>query len=122
MTIDAIITMMVLPYTILLEKKDIYLEQLYLDVSNTTDPIISFTALKQTFNPDNYQVKVYKWEEPKLLPGRELPDNIIATLKRMKDEAMRKEGKQYIELTKEDIKELFSIELYRDKQLNKILE
>jgi hypothetical protein len=122
MTIDAIITMMVLPYTIFLEKKDIYLEKLYIDVSNTTDPIISFTALKQTFNPDNYQVKVYKWEEPKLLPGRDLPDNIIATLKRMKDEAARKEGKQYIELTKEDIKELFSIELYRDKQLNKILE
>lgn len=124
MTIDAIITMMQLPYTINIETKDQDLEQLHQNISLSTEPIISLETLKNSFDIDKYKVNTYKWEEPVLKPGIDnstLPDSVKEALKRIKDRAMVKEGKQYIELTKEDIKQLFSIELYRDKQLNKIL-
>jgi hypothetical protein len=126
MSIDAIITMMMLPYTILLDKKEQDLEELYEKISITSDPIITLNSLKQNFNTDNYQVNVYKWEEPNFegttLEGcSTLPPDIVSALKNMKEKAMLKEGKQYVELTKEDIKNLFSIEKWREQQLNKIL-
>jgi hypothetical protein len=125
MTIDAIITMMVLPYTINIETKDQDLEQLHQNISLSTEPIISLETLKLSFDIDKYKVYTHPvWQEPVLKPGVDestLPDSVKEALRRIKDRAMIKEGKQYIELTKEDIKQLFSIELYRDKQLNKIL-
>ena len=125
MTIDAIIPMMQLPYTINLETKDQDLEQLHQNISLSTEPIISLHTLKLSFDIDNYVVKSYKWEQPSLtgttLDGQELPTHIKQLLQGITDREMKREGKQYIELTKEDIKQLFSIELYRDKQLNKIL-
>jgi hypothetical protein len=125
MTIDAIIPMMQLPYTINLETKDQDLEQLHQNISLSTEPIISLNTLKLSFDIDNYVVKSYKWEQPSLtgttLDGQELPTHIKQLLQGITDREMKREGKQYIELTKEDIKQLFSIELYRDKQLNKIL-
>lgn len=94
----------------------------------TTDPIISLDMLKQTFDINNYQVKTYKYQEPELLSGwknatkeTELPTSVITALKNMKDKAMLKEGKQYVELFKEDVKKLFSVELLREQQINKIL-
>ena len=125
MTIDAIITMMVLPYTINLETKDQDLEKLHQNISLSTEPIISLETLKLSFDIDKYKVYTHPvWQEPVLKPGVDestLPDSVKEALRRIKDRAMIKEGKQYIELTKEDIKQLFSLELYRDKQLNKIL-
>ena len=126
MTIDAIITMMIIPYTINIESKEQELERLHQNMSLSTEPIVSLQTLKQTFNENNYQVKIYKWEELSLKPGVDnstlpLTDPIKEILQRIKDREMIKEGKQYIELTKDDIKQLFSLELYRDKQLNKIL-
>jgi hypothetical protein len=125
MTIDAIITMMQLPYTINIETKDQDLEQLHQNISLSTEPIISLETLKLSFDIDKYKVYTHPvWQEPVLKPGVDestLPDSVKEALRRIKDRAMIKEGKQYIELTKEDIKQLFSIELYRDKQLNKIL-
>jgi hypothetical protein len=126
MTIDAIITMMVLPYTINIETKDQDLEQLHQNISLSTEPIISLETLKQTFDIDKYKVQTHPvWQEPVLKPGVDnstLPDSVKEALRRIKDRAMIKEGRQYIELTKEDIKQLFPLELYRDKQLNKILD
>jgi hypothetical protein len=133
MTIDAIITMMVLPYPINIETKDQDLEQLHHffeschNISLSTEPIISLKTLKLSFDMDKYKVYTYPvWQEPVLKPGVDnstlsLSVDVKEALRRIKDRAMIKEGKQYIELTKEDIKELFSLELYRDKQLNKIL-
>ena len=127
MTIDAIITMMVLPYTINLETKDQDLERLHQNISLSTEPIISLETLKNSFDIDKYKVNVHKWVEPSLtgttLEGQELvlPPDVQKAIKHMRDKAMLKEDRQYIELTKEDIKQLFSLELYRDKQLNKIL-
>ena len=124
MTIDAIITMMVLPYTINIETKDQDLEQLHQNISLSTEPIISLETLKLSFDIDKYQVNTHKWEEPVLKTGVDnstLPDSVKRALQRITDRGKQREGKQYIELTKEDIKQLFSIELYRDKQLNKIL-
>jgi hypothetical protein len=126
MTIDAIITMMVIPYTINIETKEQELERLHQNMSLSTEPIITLKTLKRNFNTDNYPIKIYKWEEPSLtgttLDGQELPPHVKAVMKNIRDIAMLKEGKQYIELTKQDIKELFSIELYREQQLNKILD
>jgi AAA15 family ATPase/GTPase len=128
MTIDAIITMMVLPYTINIETKDQELEKLHQNISLSTEPIISLETLKQTFDIDKYKVQTHPvWQEPVLKPGVDnstlsLSVDVKEALRRIKDRAMIKEGKQYIELTKEDIKQLFPLELYRDKQLNKILD
>ncbi len=125
MTIDAIITMIRLPYTINLETKDQDLERLHQNISLSTEPIISLETLKLSFDIDKYKVYTHPvWQEPVLKPGVDestLPDSVKEALRRIKDRAMIKEGKQYIELTKEDIKQLFSIELHRDNQLNKIL-
>ena len=126
MTIDAIITMMVLPYTINIETKDQDLEKLHQDISLSTEPIISIETLKHSFDIDKYKVQTHPiWQEPVLKPGVDnstlsLSVDVKEALRRIKDRAMIKEGKQYVELTKEDIKSLFSIELYRDNQLNKI--
>jgi hypothetical protein len=125
MTIDAITTMMVLPYTIHIETKDQDLEKLHQNIILSTEPIISIETLKHSFDIDKYKVKTHIWQEPVLKPGVDestLPDSVKEALRRIKDRAMIKEGKQYIELTKEDIKQLLSLELYRDKQLNKILD
>lgn len=128
MTIDAIITMMIIPYTINLETKDQDLEQLHQNISLSTEPIISLETLKLSFDIDNYKVHTHPvWQEPVLKPGVDnstlsLSVDVKEALRRIKDRAMLKEGKQYVELKKEDIKQLFSIELYRDKQLNKILD
>lgn len=117
--------MMQLPYTINLETKDQDLEKLHQNISLSTEPIISLETLKLSFDIDKYKVYTHPvWQEPVLKPGVDestLPDSVKEALRRIKDRAMIKEGKQYIELTKEDIKQLFSLELYRDKQLNKIL-
>ena len=108
MTIDAIITMMVLPYTINLETKDQDLEKLHQNISLSTEPIISLETLKLSFDIDKYKVYTHPvWQEPVLKPGVDestLPDSVKEALRRIKDRAMIKEGKQYIELTKEDIK------------------
>lgn len=123
MTIDAVITAMILPYTINIESIDQDLEKIHESISLSTEPIISLEQLKQTFNENNYQVKTYKWEEPVLKPGVDnstLPDSIKEVLQRIKTRAMLKEGKQYIELTKQDIKELFSIELLRVNKLKEL--
>lgn len=126
MTIDAIITMMVLPYTINIETKDQDLEKLHQNISLSTEPIISLETLKLSFDIDKYKVQIHPvWQEPVLKPGVDnstlsLSVDVKEALRRIKDRAMIKEGKQYIELTKEDIKKLFPLELYRDKQLNKI--
>jgi hypothetical protein len=126
MTIDAIITMMVLPYTINIETKDQELERLHQNISLSTEPIISLETLKLSFDIDKYKVQTHPvWQEPVLKPGVDnstlsLSVDVKEALRRIKDRAMIKEGKQYVELTKEDIKSLFSIELYRDNQLNKI--
>ena len=125
MTIDAIITMMVLPYTINIETKEQELERLHQNMSLSTEPIVSLQTLKQTFNENNYQVKTYKYEELSLKPGVDnstlpLTDSIKEILQRIKDREMIKEGKQYIELTKQDIKELFSIELLRVNKLKEL--
>ena len=126
MTIDAIITMMVLPYTINIETKDQELERLHQNISLSTEPIISLETLKLSFDIDKYKVQTHPiWQEPVLKPGVDnstlsLSVDVKEALRRIKDRAMIKEGRQYVELTKEDIKSLFSIELYRDNQLNKI--
>ena len=126
MTIDTIITMMLLPYTIHIETKDQDLERLYQDISLSTEPIISLETLKHSFDIDKYKVPTHPvWQEPVLKPGVDnstlsLSVDVKEALRRIKDRAMIKEGRQYVELTKEDIKSLFSIELYRDNQLNKI--
>ena len=126
MTIDAIITMMVLPYTINIETKDQDLEKLHQDISLSTEPIISLKTLKNSFDIDKYKVYTHVWQEmilnTEIVDESTLSVGVKEALRRIKDRAMIKEGKQYIELTKEDIKQLFSLELYRDKQINKILD
>jgi hypothetical protein len=126
MTIDAIITMMVLPYTINIETKDQDLEKLHQDISLSTEPIISLKTLKNSFDIDKYKVYTHVWQEmilnTEIVDESTLSVGVKEALRRIKDRAMIKEGKQYIELTKEDIKQLFPLELYRDKQLNKILD
>lgn len=124
MTIDAIITMMVLPYTINIETKDQDLERLYQDISLSTEPIISIETLKHSFDIDKYKVQTHVWQE--MILNTEIADEstlspaVKRALQRITDRGKQREGKQYVELTKEDIKSLFSIELYRDNQLNKI--
>ena len=123
MSIDAIIAMLLFPYTINIESKEQDLEKLYQDINNTTDPIISLQMLKNTFDIDKYEVHTHVYQEMVLNPEineSKLSVGVKEALQRMKDRAMIKEGKQYVNLTKEEIKNLFSIELYREKQLNKI--
>ncbi len=125
MSIDAIIAMLLFPYTINIESKEQDLEKLYQDINNTTDPIISLQMLKNTFDIDKYEVHTHVYQEMVLNPEineSKLSVGVKEALQRMKDRAMIKEGKQYVNLTKEEIKNLFSIELYREKQLNKILD
>ena len=124
MTIDAIITMMLLPYTIHIETKDQDLERLYQDISLSTEPIISIETLKHSFDIDKYKVQTHVWQEmilnPEIADESTLSPAVKRALQRITDRGKQREGKQYVELTKEDIKSLFSIELYRDNQLNKI--
>lgn len=125
MTIDAIITMMVLPYAINLETKDQDLERLHQDISLSTEPIISLKTLKLSFDIDKYKVQTHVWQEMilnlEIVDESTLEPAVKEALQRITDRGKQREGKQYIELTKDDIKQLFSLELYRDKQLNKIL-
>ena len=123
MTIDAVITAMILPYTINIESIDQDLEKIHESISLSTEPIISLEQLKQTFNENNYQVKTYKLvlDDENFFKDSTLPDSIKeVVLQRIKTRAMLKEGKQYIELTKQDIKELFSIELLRVNKLKEL--
>ena len=123
MTIDAVITAMILPYTINIESIDQDLEKIHESISLSTKPIISLEQLKQTFNENNYQVKTYKLvlDDENFFKDSTLPDSIKeVVLQRIKTRAMLKEGKQYIELTKQDIKELFSIELLRVNKLKEL--
>ena len=126
MTIDAIITMMVLPYTINIETKDQDLEKLHQDISLSTEPIISLKTLKNSFDIDKYKVYTHVWQEmilnTEIVDESTLEPAVKEALQRITDRGKQREGKQYIELKKEDIKQLFSLELYRDKQLNKILD
>ena len=123
MTIDAVITAMILPYTINIESIDQDLEKIHESISLSTEPIISLEQLKQTFNENNYQVKTYKLvlDDENFFKDSTLLDSIKeVVLQRIKTRAMLKEGKQYIELTKQDIKELFSIELLRVNKLKEL--
>ena len=120
MTIDAILPMMVLPYTINLETKDQDLEQLHQNISLSTEPIISLETLKQTFDIDKYKVQTHSQGE---FNSDNIPSHILkkAHVQKILKELNERNGRKYIGLTKDDIKQLFSLELYRDKQLNKIL-
>lgn len=117
MTIDAIIPMMIIPYTINLETKDQDLEKLHQNISLSTEPIISLETLKLSFDIDKYKVYTHSQGE---FNSDNIPSHILK--KPHVQKILRERNvKKYIELTKEDIKQLFSLELYRDKQLNKIL-
>ena len=109
MSIDAIIAMLLFPYTINIESKEQDLEKLYQDINNTTDPIISLQMLKNTFDIDKYEVHTHVYQEMVLNPEineSKLSVGVKEALQRMKDRAMIKEGKQYVNLTKEEIKNL----------------
>lgn len=80
-----------LPYKINLKSQDKDLEELYERVSNTTEPILSLDIVKKNFDISNYVVH----------------------------KALN--GKSVIYLDKDNIKDIFSVEKWRDKQLNKLI-
>lgn len=119
MTIDAIIEMMVLPYTINIETKDQELERLHENISLSTEPIISLETLKHSFDINKYKVHTHQEFNSDNIPSHILKNEGVQKIMKRWNE---RNGRKYIKLTKEDIKQLFSLDLYRDKQLNKILE
>ena len=78
-------------YKINLKCQDKDLEELYERVSNTTEPILSLDIVKKNFDISNYVVH----------------------------KALN--GKSVIYLDKDNIKDIFSVEKWRDKQLNKLI-
>lgn len=125
MTIDAVLTARSLNgrpmlYKINLESKDSDLEELYEIISNTTDPILSLDTIKNNFDINNYKVHIHTHN--KLIPlVDDIPDSVKEIYERINKRLGLLDGKQYIELNKNDIKEMFSVEIWRNKQLNKLI-
>jgi len=124
MTIDAVLVAMfnLLPYKINIETQEKDLEELYERVSNTTEPIVSLETLKLSFDVDKYKLLLHTHSQDEFNSDN-IPSHILKKLHVQKILKKQNEinGKQYIVLTKDDIKQLFSVENWRDKQLNKLV-
>jgi hypothetical protein len=124
MTIDAVLVAMfnLLPYKINIETQEKDLEELYERVSNTTEPIVSLETLKLSFDVDKYKLLSHTHSQGEFNSDN-IPSHILKKLHVQKILKKQNEinGKQYIVLTKDDIKQLFSVENWRDKQLNKLV-
>lgn len=127
MTIDAVLVaiQLRLPYKINLLTQDSDLETLYEMISNTSDPILSLDIVKKNFDISNHEVNTHNH---KLSPIEDIiPSHIVQNThiqKIIEKENKRLNalnGNQYITLDKDDIKQLFSVEKWRDKQLNKLI-
>ena len=118
MTIDAILVAIQLPYKINLLSQDSDLENLYEMISNTSEPILSLDIVKKNFDISKHEVNTHNHQLQAIsddIPGymQKIFENENKRLKLLN-------GKQYITLDKADIKQLFSVEKWRDKQLNKL--
>jgi hypothetical protein len=127
MTIDAVLVaiQLRLPYKINLLTQDSDLENLYEMISNTSEPILSLDIVKKNFDISKYEVDTHNQElSPSGLIQATL-DNIPQYIQKILDRENKRikalNGKQYISLDKDDIKQLFSVENWRDKQLNKLV-
>ena len=120
MTIDAVlVAIREMPYKINLLSQDKDLEELYERVSNTTEPILSLDIVKKNFDISKYQVHTHNHELEVIKD--EYPDHIKKIFEIANKRLKALNGKQYISLEKDDIKQLFSTKLWRDKQLNKLV-
>lgn len=119
MTIDAVLVAIQLPYKINFVTQDSDLEYLYERVSNTTDAILSLDIVKKNFDIINYQVLTHNQELD--IIKDEYPDHIKKIFEIQNKRTNALNGKQYVSLDKDDIKQLFSVEKWRDKQLNKLI-
>jgi hypothetical protein len=121
MTIDAVLVAMfnLLPYKINLKTQEKDLEELYERVSNTTEPILSLDIVKKNFDISKYEVYTHNHQLQAI--SDDIPDHIQKMFENENKRLKLLNGKQYITLDKDDIKEMFSVENWRDKQLNKLV-
>jgi hypothetical protein len=121
MTIDAVLVaiQLRLPYKIHLLSQDSDLENLYEMISNTTEPILSLDIVKKNFDISKYEVNTHNRQLQAI--SDDIPDHIQKIFENDNKRLKLLNGKQYITLDKDDIKEMFCIKLWRDKQLNKLI-
>jgi len=119
MTIDAVLVAVQMPYKINLLSQDKDLANLYERVSNTSDPILPLNNIKNNFDVSKYQVHTHNHELNVI--KYEYPDHIKKIFEKDNQRLNTLNGKQYITLEKDDIKQLFSTKIWRDKQLNKLV-
>lgn len=121
MTIDAVLVaiQLRLPYKINLLTQDSDLENLYEMISNTSDPILSLDIVKKNFDISKYEVDTHNQELQAIVDN--IPEYIQKIFDRENKRIKALNGKQYITLDKDDIKQLFSVEKWRDNQLNKLI-
>jgi len=121
MTIDAVLVAMfnLLPYKINLESQDKDLEELYSFISNTTEPILSLDIVKKNFDISNYEVHTHNHQLQAIVD--DIPDHIQKMFENENKILKALNGKRCITLDKDNIKDIFSVEKWRDKQLNKLI-
>lgn len=119
MTIDAVLVAVQLPYKINLLTQDSDLETLYDRVSNTSEPILSLDIVKKNFDISKYEVHTHNHQLQAIVD--DIPDHIQKMLENENKRLKALNGKRYITLDKDNIKDIFSVEKWRDKQLNKLI-
>jgi hypothetical protein len=121
MTIDAVLVAMfnLLPYKINLLSQDSDLENLYEMISNTTEPILSLDIVKKNFDISKYEVNTHNHQLQAI--SDDIPDHIQKMFENENKRLKLLNGKRYITLDKDNIKDIFSVEKWRDKQLNKLI-
>ena len=118
MTIDAVLVAMfnLLPYKINLKTQE---KDLYERVSNTTEPILSLDIVKKNFDISKYEVNTHNHQLQAI--SDDIPDHIQKMFENENKILKALNGKRYITLDKDNIKDIFSVEKWRDKQLNKLI-
>lgn len=119
MTIDAVLVAITMPYEVFLDNVNKDLEYLYDQISNTSEPILQLNTIKKNFDINNYTIHISKHDPHEIKD--EYPDHIKKILE---TDNIRREGlnnKEYIKLNKDDIKNMFSVEIWRDNQLSKLI-
>ena len=106
-------------YKINLKCQDKDLEELYERVSNTTEPILSLDIVKKNFDISKYEVNTHNHQLQAI--SDDIPDHIQKMFENENKILKALNGKRYITLDKDNIKDIFSVEKWRDKQLNKLI-
>ena len=106
-------------YKINLKCQDKDLEELYERVSNTTEPILSLDIVKKNFDISKYEVNTHNHQLQAI--SDDIPDHIQKMFENENKILKALNGKRYITLDKDNIKDIFSVEKQRDKQLNKLI-